>query len=152
MSNISSGESLAAAKARQQQMELAYAGALTPPEAHAVLSADGRAVLVDVRTAPELMYVGRTPQAVHIEWQTFPDMTINGKFCDDLSRHAERGETVLFLCRSGVRSHHAAAAAAAAGWQNAYNILEGFEGDLDADGRRGNLNGWRFHGLPWVQS
>jgi rhodanese-related sulfurtransferase len=57
----------------------------------------------------------------------------------------------MFLCRSGVRSHHAAAAATQAGWKSAYNVLEGFEGDKDADGHRGNLGGWRKAGLPWLQ-
>jgi len=56
----------------------------------------------------------------------------------------------MFLCRSGARSHHAAAAAAAAGYSSAYNILEGFEGDRDAEGHRGTVGGWKFHGLPWV--
>jgi hypothetical protein len=43
-------------------------------------------------------------------------------------------------------------AAAQAGFTRAYNILEGFEGDLDDDRRRGTLGGWRRAGLPWVQS
>jgi len=64
----------------------------------------------------------------------------------------ERDETVLFLCRSGVRSHHAAEAAARAGFKRAYNVLEGFEGDLDCTRRRGTLGGWRAAGLPWEQS
>jgi len=58
----------------------------------------------------------------------------------------------MFLCRSGVRSHNAGQKAAAAGFTSALNILEGFEGDLDADQRRGRVGGWRAAGLPWVQS
>ena len=148
----SSKDALAAATTRKTDMNLSYAGALTPPEAYAVLRADARAVLVDVRTIPELAYVGRMPESVNIEWQIFPDMTINERFCEYLQNKVEREQPTLFLCRSGVRSHHAATAAAAAGWHNAYNILQGFEGDLDNNGQRNKLNGWRFHGLPWVQS
>ena len=148
----SSKDALAAATTRKTDMNLSYAGALTPPEAYAVLRADVRAVLVDVRTIPELAYVGRMPESINIEWQIFPDMTINERFCEYLQNKVERDQPTLFLCRSGVRSHHAATAAAAAGWHNAYNILQGFEGDLDNNGQRNKLNGWRFHGLPWVQS
>ncbi|MGI9306859.1 MAG: rhodanese-like domain-containing protein [Gammaproteobacteria bacterium] len=149
MTAMSPKECLAAADARRRDMNLSYAGALPPPEAHAVLRADARAVLVDVRTEPELLYVGRVPESVHVEWQIFPDMAINPDFCARIAQHA--GKPLLFICRSGVRSHHAAAAAAAAG-HLAYNVLEGFEGDLDGGGHRNRVNGWRFHGLPWVQS
>ncbi|MBE8158344.1 MAG: rhodanese-like domain-containing protein [Betaproteobacteria bacterium] len=148
----SSEQCLAAAAARGAEADLPYAGALTPPEAHAVLRADTRAALVDVRTAPELLYVGRVHESVHVEWQIFPDMAVNPNFCEMLAAHADKTRPLLFMCRSGVRSHHAAAAAAAAGYRAAYNVLEGFEGDLDGNGRRGRVNGWRFHGLPWVQS
>lgn len=152
MQNISPQQSIAAAAARRQELNLPYAGALTPAEAHAVLRADAQAVLVDVRTTPELLYVGRVHQSLSIEWQTFPDMVANQNFCETLGQHVAPSQPVLFLCRSGVRSHHAAAAAAAAGYSQAYNVLEGFEGDLDGNGHRSNTNGWRFHGLPWVQS
>jgi len=57
----------------------------------------------------------------------------------------------MFLCRSGARSHQAAQAAMQAGYANAYNILEGFEGDKDANGHRNTVGGWRFAGLPWIQ-
>lgn len=151
MQSLSLQHCLDAAEERRQEMNLSYSGALSPPEACALLRGDPRAVLVDVRTTPELLYVGRTPESVNIEWQVFPEMTINERFCDQLAREITNDRPALFLCRSGVRSHHAAAAAAAAGWRT-YNILEGFEGDLDNGGRRGNINGWRFHGLPWMQS
>jgi rhodanese-related sulfurtransferase len=58
---------------------------------------------------------------------------------------------VLLLCRSGNRSALAAEAAAKAGFTQVFNVLEGFEGELDAAQRRGASNGWRFHGLPWIQ-
>lgn len=152
MQNLSPRQSLDAAEERRREMNLSYSGALTPPEAAAVLRGDSSAVLVDVRTAPEFLYVGRAPDSLHLEWQSFPEMTVNENFCEELAREVARDRPVLFLCRSGVRSHHAAAAAAEAGWTRAYNVLEGFEGDPDNAGRRGNINGWRFHGLPWTQS
>jgi rhodanese-related sulfurtransferase len=58
---------------------------------------------------------------------------------------------VLFLCRSGGRSHHAAVIAQALGYARAFNILEGFEGAKDAHGHRGTIGGWKVAGLPWVQ-
>lgn len=148
----SPAESIKLAAQRKENLGLPYAGALTPPEAYAILRADAHAMLVDVRTTPELLYVGHTRDSLHIEWQMFPDMNINPNFCETLATRADKDKPVLFMCRSGVRSHHAAAAAVAAGYLRAYNVLEGFEGDLDDGGHRGNINGWRFHGLPWTQS
>ncbi len=152
MQNPSPQQALKSAEERRREMNLIYSGALTPPEAAAVLRGDSSAVLVDVRTAPEFLYVGRAPNALHLEWQIYPEMINNENFCEQLEREVPHDRPVLFLCRSGVRSHHAAAAAAEAGWKKAYNILEGFEGDPDKTGKRGNINGWRFHGLPWTQS
>jgi rhodanese-related sulfurtransferase len=87
---------------------------------------------------------------VEIEWQDWPDGQSNPNFLAQLGRQVDREALVLFLCRSGVRSHYAAARAAASGWCESYNVLEGFEGDRDAAGRRGNVGGWRRAGLPWV--
>jgi rhodanese-related sulfurtransferase len=134
---------------RAAQMKLPYAGALTPAEAHALMRAGAR--LVDVRTQPELLYVGRVPGSVLVEWQTYPGNVPNPQFLGQLGAAVEPGETLMFLCRSGHRSHGAAAAAAKAGWPDSYNVLEGFEGDKDAEQHRGTLGGWRKAGLPWVQ-
>ncbi len=152
MNALSQQDCLEVATKRREDMNLPYSGALLPSEAYTILSADAKAVLVDVRTVPELLYVGRVHSSVHIEWQVFPDMTINQHFCDLLAQHAAAEVPVLFLCRSGVRSHHAAAAAAEAGYSLSYNILEGFEGDINEHGHRNKVNGWRFSGLPWAQS
>lgn len=143
---------LAKAAARKVDGELPYAGALLPDEAAALLAADGGARLIDVRTTPELVYVGRVPDAAAVEWQSWPDMTINPHFLASLEKVANKESPALFLCRSGARSHYAAAAAAQAGWQLAINILEGFEGGINGDNRRGFCGGWRFRGLPWEQS
>jgi rhodanese-related sulfurtransferase len=137
------------ARERGQQMKLPYAGAVTPAEAHALMQKGAR--LVDVRTDAEYHYVGSVPGGDHIEWNTFPEGQRNPDFLKQLADTVEKEVPVMFLCRSGVRSHHAATAATQAGWQEAYNILEGFEGDKDAEGHRGVLGGWRKAGLPWIQ-
>jgi rhodanese-related sulfurtransferase len=138
-----------AAAERARQSGLPYAGALTPAEAHKLLQAGAQ--LVDVRTKPELLYVGYVPGSVLVEWQTYPANAPNPDFLVQLSEVAKRGDTLMFLCRSGVRSHFAAAAATQAGWGDCYNVLEGFEGNKDAAQHRNTVGGWRKAGLPWVQ-
>jgi len=135
---------------RAKESKLSYAGAVTPAEAHALMRAGAR--LVDVRTRPEMQYVGRVPGSVPVEWQTYPGSVQNPKFLEQLAEAVEPGETLLFICRSGSRSHSAAAVAARNGWPDSYNVLEGFEGAKDGEHHRGNLGGWRKAGLPWVQS
>ena len=110
------------------------------------------AKLVDVRTKPELQYVGRIPGSIALEWQTYPGNMPNADFIAELSAVVGRDDTVMFLCRSGARSHSAAEAALRAGYKNAFNVLEGFEGDKDAAQHRGTVGGWRKAGLPWTQS
>ena len=139
------------AAGRAQAMGLPYAGALTPREAWALQSA-GAATLVDVRTFAEWEFVGRVPDSMLIEWRRLGDQNTNPAFLQHLRGNVDPDEAVLFLCRSGVRSHHAAETATRAGYERAYNILEGFEGDLDDNRHRGRTGGWRFHGLPWIQS
>ena len=134
---------------RGQQLKLPYAGALTPMEAFALMQAGAK--LVDVRTRPELLYVGRVPGSVLVEWQTYPGNARNPGFLDQLAEAVEPAHTLMFLCRSGVRSHAAAATAAQAGFRDSYNVLEGFEGDKDAAQHRNTVGGWRKAGLPWVQ-
>ena len=135
---------------RGKKMGLAYAGAVTPAEAHKMMQ--GGARLVDVRTKPELLYVGKVPGTLAIEWQTYPGGRENPEFIAELAAAVPKDTPVMFLCRSGVRSNAAAEAATRAGWKEAYNILEGFEGDKDAEQHRGNVGGWRKAGLPWTQS
>lgn len=136
------------AKERGRQLNLPYAGALLPAEAHALMQQGAK--LVDVRTDPELLYVGAVPGGEAIEWNTFQG-TRNPAFLEELAKAVKKDEPVMFLCRSGVRSHQAAIAATQAGWKEAYNILEGFEGDKDANGHRNTVGGWRKAGLPWIQ-
>jgi len=138
-----------AAADRASQLKLPYAGALTPAEAHALMQAGAK--LVDVRTIPELLYVGRVPGSLPVEWQTYPGNHLNPEFLAKLAQVAKPEDILMFICRSGARSHSAAAAATQAGWRESYNVLEGFEGDKDAAQHRNTVGGWRKAGLPWVQ-
>jgi len=143
---------LALAQKRARELGLPYEGALTPVEAHEILQLAPGAKLVDVRTRAELDFVGRIPGVIEIEWQFYPGYAPNPHFLAELKRQAERESLLMFICRSGHRSHRAAAAATEAGYPDCYNVLEGFEGDKDARGHRGKIGGWRAAGLPWQQS
>jgi rhodanese-related sulfurtransferase len=144
---------LARAKERAAKMNLPYAGALLPREAHALLQAVPEAKLVDVRTRAEWDWVGRIPGSVMVEWNAWPSGEKNPDFLGELqSRVPKSAAPLLFICRSGARSHGAAAAATQGGYSNSYNVLEGFEGDKDPQGHRNTVGGWRAAGLPWVQS
>ena len=148
--NASVDELKMAAAERARKMGLAYAGALLPAEAHALMQAG--ATLVDVRTEPERLYVGKVPGSVAVQWQTYPGNRPNPEFLAQLAEAVPPDAPVMFLCRSGARSHSAAEAAARAGWRECYNVLEGFEGDKDAAQHRATVGGWKKAGLPWVQS
>lgn len=149
MSNIN--EILNRARQRAELQGFNYSGEVTPTEAFELLQHAPNAVIVDVRTRAEWDWVGRVPGAIEIEWVEYPDMTRNSGFVAALCAQVKPDALVLFLCRSGVRSRGAASAAIEAGYTAAFNILEGFEGDKDAQNHRGNLGGWRFNGLPWYQ-
>lgn len=126
---------------------------LDPKQCWALLQSNPRAVLIDVRTKIEHAFVGHPPDAIHIAWKEAPDWQENSHFVDDVKQVAtDLTAPVLLLCRSGQRSLAAAHALEAAGYLHLVNILQGFEGDLDENRHRGNLGGWRFHGLPWLQS
>jgi rhodanese-related sulfurtransferase len=137
-------------RARAAEQGLDYAGDVTPQEAHELLSS-GAARLVDVRTPEERKFVGFVPDSIAVAWATGTAFTRNPRFVRELEGKARKDEVLLFVCRSGSRSVQAAQAAARAGFQQAFNVVEGFEGELDARQHRGMITGWRFHGLPWVQ-
>jgi rhodanese-related sulfurtransferase len=142
------------ARARSRDATLPYAGAVTPAEAHALLSADSAVKLIDVRTNAERDWVGRVaiPEAQHgaVQWSTYPGGVPNPQFLEQLAAVAARDQVLLFLCRSGVRSRHAAKLATENGYSQCYDILEGFEGDKDAEGHRKQVGGWCKAGLPWL--
>ena len=108
----------------------------------------------------EFDYVGHPPEAVNIPWQDAPGQAANPDFVQKvraaLSDQDRQGNiedlTILTLCRSGSRSRNAARKLLQSGFSRVLNIAEGFEGDPDKNRHRGKINGWRYHGLPWVQT
>ncbi len=133
-----------------RQAGLHYAGGLAPRDAWALVNA-GIATLVDVRSGEERKFVGHVPGTTHVAWASGTALTRNPRFVRELEAKVGKHDVVLLLCRSGKRSALAAEAATKAGFSSAFNVLEGFEGELDAAQQRGGQDGWRFHGLPWVQ-
>lgn len=116
------------------------------------LVSSGQAILVDVRTAEERTFVGYVPDSVHVPWATGTSLTRNPRFVRELESKVGKDKTILLLCRSGKRSALAAEAARKAGFTDVFNVLEGFEGEIDERQHRGDADGWRYRGLPWVQS
>jgi rhodanese-related sulfurtransferase len=146
---MSGNDILTKAQERAREMGLSYEGALSPQEAYALLQSGAK--LVDVRSRAELDFVGSIPGSVEIEWKTYPGMLPNPNFVQQLTQQVPSEARVMFICRSGGRSHEAALAARQAGFK-AYNVLEGFEGDRDPSGHRNTVGGWRAARLPWRQS
>jgi rhodanese-related sulfurtransferase len=141
---------------------LNYAGDIDAATAWDRLQSDPKAQLIDVRTVAEWNFVGlpdlaKLGRRVHcVEWQSFPGGGQNPGFTAEAAQAlaaagAGKGDPVLLLCRSGARSRAAAIALTAAGYEKALNVAGGFEGDVDGEGHRGNLNGWKAAGLPWRQ-
>ncbi len=142
---------------------LGYAGDILAVDAYELLRGDSTSVLVDVRTQAEWTYVGtpdihafgKTP--LFLEWQSYPSMAVDANFAARLEAVLEsegvgRGSSLVFLCRSGARSRHAATAMTVAGWSPCFNVSDGFEGALDESRRRGVVSGWKAGGLPWTQT
>ncbi|MBV8442953.1 MAG: rhodanese-like domain-containing protein [Hyphomicrobiales bacterium] len=145
------------------QTHAGYAGDLLATDAFALLESNASSVLIDVRTqaewsfvgAPDLAALGKAP--IYLEWQCYPSMQVDPQFAARLeallkARGREHGDPLLFLCRSGARSRHAAVAMTSAGWGPCFNIVDGFEGPLDGLRRRGGVAGWKAGGLPWAQT
>ncbi|HRO59396.1 MAG TPA: rhodanese-like domain-containing protein [Burkholderiaceae bacterium] len=142
---------LEAARDAGRRAHAPFAGELHPRDAWALLHG-GEAILVDVRSAEERSFVGYVPGSLHLPWATGMALARNPRFVDQLQEMLDRNAVLLLLCRSGKRSALAAGAATQIGFANAFNVREGFEGELDEYGRRGRVDGWRFHGLPWIQN
>lgn len=140
-----------------------YAGELTVKQVWSKLAEEPGACLIDVRTQAEWAYVGLSDlsslgkKPFLVEWQIFPSMQVDGYFAANLKTQlSEAGmddadATLMFLCRSGVRSLAAAKVMTSEGYRHCFNVTGGFEGPKDADGHRGTTDGWKAHGLPWVQ-
>lgn len=141
---------------------MTYAGDVSCCECWEVLKTERHALLFDVRTNVEWIFVGIpdlsqiNKEVILVDWQQFPNMTVNPSFTERVNEQVKANigseqAKLYFLCRSGVRSIAAAEALTAHGHEGAFNVLHGFEGNPDQNGQRGNLQGWKHDGLPWRQ-
>ncbi|HFQ14432.1 MAG TPA: rhodanese-like domain-containing protein [Gammaproteobacteria bacterium] len=133
---------------------------LSPLAAWELLQSNPRAVLIDIRSTMEYLFVGHPTGAVHLAWIDEPDWEVNPDFVTEarklmlggkISDIEEGSAPIILICRSGKRSKEAGRALIEAGFKDVYHVDEGFEGDLDEHHQRGNLGGWRYHKLPWEQ-
>ena len=142
---------LASIKAQAEAAGQPFAGGVAPALAWELFS-EHKVLLVDVRSNEERKFVGHIPDSLHVAWATGTALTRNPRFVRELeSKIGGKDVVALLLCRSGKRSALAAEAATKAGFTCIFNVLEGFEGEIDAQQQRGKADGWRFRGLPWVQ-
>ena len=133
---------------------------VSPKAALQMIENDPRAILIDIRSSMEYLFVGHPVGAVHLPWIDEPDWLINPHFVPEVRKlllggvvcDSEEGcAPIVLICRSGKRSHEAGEVLLDAGLSNIFHIDEGFEGDLDEHHQRSSVGGWRFHGLPWEQ-
>lgn len=132
---------------------------ISPVEAQKLLNENPSAVLIDVRSSMEFLFVGHAKGAVHVAWIDEPEWTVDPQFSAHVRQvmlgglSCEDGSCapVVLICRSGKRSHEAGETLLKNGFTNVYNVLEGFEGELDDDHHRSTVGGWRHHDLPWEQ-
>jgi len=135
---------------------------LSPDKAWEMALAEGNAILVDIRATMEYLFVGHPVGAIHIPWMDEPDWVVNPNFVSEVQSEIEQlarcgcrvnsHETgIILVCRSGWRSMEAGRALLAAGLGEVYHVWEGFEGELDENGHRSSMGGWRYCGLPWEQ-
>jgi rhodanese-related sulfurtransferase len=141
---------LATIRSAAQASGLGYAGGISPQLAWELFSNEA-AYLVDVRSAEERKFVGHVPNTLHVPWATGTALTRNPRFARELEAKVKKDDVVLLLCRSGKRSVLAAEVATKAGFTHVFNVLEGFEGEINDQQHRGSGDGWRYHHLPWVQ-
>jgi len=133
---------------------------ISPKQAWQLMQENPRAVLVDIRSSMEYLFVGHPVGAVHVAWIDEPDWDVNPDFVREIrqlmlgglsSTPEDEGVPVILICRSGKRSHEAGDLLINEGLTNIYHIDEGFEGERDENYQRSTLGGWRYHGLPWEQ-
>ncbi len=132
---------------------------LSSYEAWKKLETNNDSYLIDTRTKEEVVFIGYpnleklNSHYLAIELAFYPGMKINDKFIDILNNIIEdKDKEIFFICRSGARSAMAAELALNAGYKNCYNIIDGFEGELDSNSQRNNIAGWKFNKLPWKQN
>ncbi|MBF0263102.1 MAG: rhodanese-like domain-containing protein [Magnetococcales bacterium] len=124
---------------------------MTPDEALNRIG-DPETIFIDIRSEAEHFFVGSPPNILNIPWQEIPDFNINPRFADEVLMAArDKSRHILLICRSGHRSIDAGNFLIGAGFERVSHVLEGFEGDKNAEHQRSSVNGWRFRGFPWVQ-
>jgi len=126
---------------------------LSPKQAHEFVQTEPDALFIDCRSDAEYFFVGHAAGSMHVSWVDAPDWEVNPEFVADVKKLAGHSmqRPIVLICRSGKRSVDAGRALEQAGFRKVFNVLHGFEGDLNAERQRGKLNGWRFEGLPWEQ-
>lgn len=144
----------------KEQSRVADPTPVDPKHAMKMIQDDQRAVLIDIRSSMEFLFVGHPKGAVHVAWIDEPDWEVNPDFTLEVRKvllggvHGEAdtgGAPVILICRSGKRSMEAGRRLLENGFQNVYHVDEGFEGERDEHHHRSTLGGWRYHGLPWEQ-
>jgi rhodanese-related sulfurtransferase len=130
---------------------------ISPQQAFEKLTHNKHSILIDVRTPEELNFVGIVDSAkfdnrmLLLPWQILPNMQLNPNFSNELMNKTSVDQELIFLCRTGVRSQHSAELAKNLGYENCFNVTNGFEGDLNEQGQRGKINGWKASNLSWRQ-
>jgi rhodanese-related sulfurtransferase len=129
-------------------------------DAWRLVQSNPRAVLIDVRSDMEFLFVGHPVGAIHIPWIDYPNFEVNTDFVPEVRKTvlgglshdgSNPGAPVVLICRSGKRSLEAGNLLIQKGFTDVFNVDEGFEGELDEHHHRGTVGGWRFHDLPWEQ-
>jgi rhodanese-related sulfurtransferase len=124
---------------------------LEPKQAYELLHKKPDAVFIDCRSEMEFLFVGHPSGAIHVAWNDGPNWDVNPDFVAHVKKATSVNRPVILICRSGNRSLDAGRALEEAGFTQVYNVLHGFEGELDENHHRGTKTGWRFDGLPWEQ-
>ena len=137
---------------------MSYKRNLLPKMAVEKLQNNPQALFVDVRSKAEYKYVGFPENSILIPWIDDPDWEPNPEAFSDLVMQELDGREnllnteIILICRSGFRSNEALKCLENKGFTQVSHVASGFEGDLDENDHRGNLNGWRHDGMPWSQS
>ena len=137
---------------------MSYKRNLLPKMAIERLQNNPQALFVDVRSKAEFKYVGYPENSILIPWIDDPNWQPNPEvFSDSVMQELDGRENLLnteiiLICRSGYRSNDALKCLENKGFTQVSHVASGFEGDLDENDHRGNLNGWRHDGMPWSQS
>jgi len=141
-------------------MGTSHVNGLTPQEAYDMVHGPSRAILVDIRSSMEFLFVGHPVGAVHVPWVDEPSWDVDPHFTLNIRKlilggvhdtEEQASIPIILICRSGKRSKLAGDKLLEDGLTHVYHIEEGFEGDRDENNQRGTLGGWRFRGLPWEQ-